>query len=63
MHFLYEFYSENVLYTFRIDKLFILRRYFILYMHDTYQYLHIQYKVPPEDEQLVYSKRVEDFSE
>ena len=29
-------------------------------MHDTYQYLHIQSKAPPEDEQLVCSKHVED---
>ena len=32
MHFLYVFHSENVLYMFRTDKLFILRRHFLLYM-------------------------------
>ena len=30
-------------------------------MYDTYQYLHIQEQVPPEDEQLVCSKYVEDI--
>ena len=60
MHFLHVFYSENVLYMFRTDKLFILRRHFILHMHDTYQFLRMQYKMPPEDEQIVCSKHVQD---
>ena len=32
MPFLYVFYSDNVLYTFRTDKLFIFRRRFLLYV-------------------------------
>ena len=32
MHFVYIFYSENLLYMFRTDKLFVLRRHFSLYV-------------------------------
>ena len=32
MQFIYAFYSVNILYMFRADKLFILRRPFLLYM-------------------------------
>ena len=56
MHFIGVFYSGNVLYTFRTDKLFILRRHWVTVRRATYRN-----PVPPEDEQLVCSKHVEDI--